>query len=58
VFHRTLLVLSGDEMFGALDSVVAEVLSGRTRSRAHARRAMEAILEEAVTAMLGEITTR
>ena len=57
-FHRTLLRASGNEMFGALDSVVAEVLSGRTRSRAHARRAMEAILEEAVTAMLGEITTR
>ena len=30
-FHRTLLRASGNEMFGALDSVVAEVLSGRTR---------------------------
>jgi DNA-binding FadR family transcriptional regulator len=29
-FHRTLLQASGNEMFGALDTVVAEVLSGRT----------------------------
>lgn len=78
-FHRTLLQASGNEMFGALDSVVAEVLSGRTRHglmparpepaaiRLHAdvaeavqaadpvgaRRAMQAIIEEAVEAMLG-----
>ena len=83
LFHRTLLRASGNEMFGALDAVVAEVLSGRTRHglmpatpeaaavRLHAdvaeavragdpagaRRAMEAIIEEAVAAMLGEITT-
>lgn len=30
VFHRTLLEASGNEMFRALDSVVSEVLSGRT----------------------------
>jgi DNA-binding FadR family transcriptional regulator len=30
VFHRTLLDASGNEMFRALDGVVAEVLSGRT----------------------------
>jgi DNA-binding FadR family transcriptional regulator len=29
-FHRTLLEASGNEMLAALDSVVAEVLSGRT----------------------------
>ena len=31
LFHRTLLLASGNEMYGALDTVVAEVLSGRTR---------------------------
>lgn len=30
VFHRTLLEASGNEMFRALDGVVAEVLTGRT----------------------------
>lgn len=30
VFHRTLLAASGNEMFAALDGVVAEVLTGRT----------------------------
>lgn len=30
VFHRTLLEASGNEMFRALDGVVAEVLAGRT----------------------------
>jgi DNA-binding FadR family transcriptional regulator len=30
VFHRTLLEASGNEMFRALNDVVAEVLSGRT----------------------------
>lgn len=30
VFHRTLLEASGNEMFRALNSVVAEVLAGRT----------------------------
>lgn len=29
-FHRTLLAASGNEMFGALAEVVAEVLTGRT----------------------------
>ena len=29
-FHRTLLEASGNEMFGALGDVVAEVLAGRT----------------------------
>jgi DNA-binding FadR family transcriptional regulator len=80
LFHRTLLRASGNEMFGALDTVVAEVLSGRTHHglmpatpeaaavRLHAdvaeavqsgdpagaRRAMQAIIQEAVEAMLGE----
>lgn len=79
LFHRTLLQASGNEMFGALDTVVAEVLSGRTHHglmpatpepgavRLHAdvaeavqsgdavgaRRAMQAIIEEAAEAMLG-----
>jgi DNA-binding FadR family transcriptional regulator len=79
LFHRTLLHASGNEMFGALDTVVAEVLAGRTRHglmpatpepaavRLHAnvaeavqardadgaRRAMQAIIEEAAGAMLG-----
>ena len=78
-FHRTLLQATGNEMLGALDTVVAEVLSGRTRHglmpakpepaaiRLHAdvaeavqagdptgaRRAMQAIIDEAVEAMLG-----
>ena len=30
IFHRTLLAASGNEMLRALDSVVEEVLSGRT----------------------------
>nr|WP_281385945.1 FCD domain-containing protein [Nocardioides luti] len=30
IFHRTLLEASGNEMLRALDTVVAEVLSGRT----------------------------
>jgi DNA-binding FadR family transcriptional regulator len=30
VFHRTLLEASGNEMFRALNDVVAEVLTGRT----------------------------
>lgn len=30
IFHRTLLAASGNEMFGALGDVVAEVLAGRT----------------------------
>jgi DNA-binding FadR family transcriptional regulator len=30
LFHRTLLEASGNEMFRALDDVVAEVLAGRT----------------------------
>ena len=30
VFHRTLLEASGNEMFRALNDVVAEVLAGRT----------------------------
>jgi DNA-binding FadR family transcriptional regulator len=84
LFHRTLLQASGNEMFGALDAIVAEVLSGRTRHglmpatpeaaaiRLHAdvaeavqagdptgaRRAMEAIIDEAVKAMLGESAAR
>ena len=79
LFHRTLLQASGNEMFGALDTVVAEVLAGRThhglmpatpepgavrlhadvaeavqaRDAAGARRAMQAIIEEAAEAMLG-----
>ena len=83
LFHRTLLQASGNEMFGALDGVVAEVLSGRTHHglmpatpepaavRLHAdvaeavqsgdpagaRRAMQAIIEEAAEAMLGESAT-
>ncbi len=79
LFHRTLLQASGNEMFSALDTVVAEVLGGRTRhglmpatpepgavrlhadvaeavqagDSAGARRAMQAIIEEAAEAMLG-----
>ena len=30
IFHRTLLEASGNEMFRALNGVVAEVLAGRT----------------------------
>ena len=30
IFHRTMLEASGNEMFRALNGVVAEVLSGRT----------------------------
>ncbi|OMC31586.1 GntR family transcriptional regulator [Mycobacterium sp. GA-1841] len=78
LFHRTLLEASGNEMFRALDDVVAEVLAGRTlhglmpvspnpaaielhdevarairlRDEDAAERAMRAIIDEAVTAVL------
>jgi DNA-binding FadR family transcriptional regulator len=38
VFHRALLEASGNEMFRALDSVVAEVLTGRTHHGMMPRR--------------------
>jgi DNA-binding FadR family transcriptional regulator len=39
IFHRTMLEASGNEMFRALNDVVAEVLAGRTPSRHDARTA-------------------
>jgi DNA-binding FadR family transcriptional regulator len=81
IFHQTLLDASGNEMFRALNGVVAEVLTGRThhgmmpetpnpaaielhdevarairlRDEAGAESAMRAIIDEAATAVDGEI---
>jgi len=81
VFHETLLEASGNEMFRALNGVVAEVLTGRTdhdmmpaapnpaaielhdevarairmRDELAAERAMRTIIDEAATAMAGDL---
>jgi DNA-binding FadR family transcriptional regulator len=45
VFHRTLLEASGNEMFRALNDVVAEVLTGRTHHRMMPERPNPAAIE-------------
>lgn len=81
IFHQTLLEASGNEMFRALNGVVAEVLAGRThhdlmpstpnpaaidlhdevarairlRDEVAAERAMRTIIDEAASAMTGDL---